>query len=78
VWTLAFGHHEVDKSRPETGGSAPRNDAPAGENRLPEQPGQRVPTILAIACVGQNITRHLGQTECVVEFAISPLRPGQR
>ena len=29
-----------------------------------------MPTILATACVGQNITRHLGQTECVVEFAI--------
>src|SRR5262249_29954514 len=39
--------------------------------RLPEQPGQCVPTILATACVGQNITRHLGQTEYVVEFAIS-------
>jgi hypothetical protein len=35
------------------------------------QPGQCVPTILATACVGQNITRHLGQTEYVVEFAIS-------
>src|SRR5262249_57566416 len=32
---------------------------------------QCVPTILATACVGQNITRHLGQAECVVEFAIS-------
>src|SRR5262249_8901687 len=30
-----------------------------------------LPTILATACVGQNITRHLGQTEHVVEFAIS-------
>src|SRR6516165_10791078 len=39
--------------------------------RLPEQPGQCVPTILATACVGQNITRHLGQTEYVVEFTIS-------
>jgi hypothetical protein len=38
---------------------------------LPEQPGECVPTILATACVGQNITRHLGQTEYVVEFAIS-------
>jgi hypothetical protein len=28
-------------------------------------------TILATACVGQNITRHLAQTEYVVEFAIS-------
>jgi hypothetical protein len=27
--------------------------------------------LLATACVGQNITRHLGQTEYVVEFAIS-------
>jgi hypothetical protein len=30
-----------------------------------------VSTILATACAGQNITRHLGQTEYVVEFAIS-------
>jgi hypothetical protein len=43
----------------------------ATKYRLPEQPGQCVPTILATACVGQNITRHLGQTEYVVEFAIS-------
>src|SRR5215510_12315375 len=43
----------------------------ATEYRLPEQPGQCVPTILATARVGQNITRHLGQTEYVVEFAIS-------
>src|SRR5207247_5472976 len=43
----------------------------ATKYRLPEQPGQSVPTILATACVGQNITRHLGQTEYVVEFAIS-------
>jgi hypothetical protein len=40
-------------------------------NTEPEQPGQCVPTILTTACVGQNITRHLGQTEYVVEFAIS-------
>src|SRR5262249_62312138 len=44
----------------------------ATKYRLPEQPGQCVPTILATACVDQNITRHLGQTEYVVEFAISP------
>src|SRR5262249_36325275 len=43
----------------------------ATKYRLPEQPGQCVPTILPTACVGQNITRHLGQTEYVVEFAIS-------
>src|SRR5262249_26403118 len=42
----------------------------ATKYRLPEQPGQCVLTILATACVGQNITRHLGQTEYVVEFAI--------
>jgi hypothetical protein len=42
----------------------------ATKYRLPE-PAQCLPTILATACVGQNITRHLGQTECVVEFAIS-------
>jgi hypothetical protein len=29
-----------------------------------------VPTILASACVGENITRHHGQADCVVEFAI--------
>src|SRR5262249_58985864 len=43
----------------------------ATKYRLPKQPGQCVPTILATACVGQNIPRHLGQTERVVEFAIS-------
>ena len=43
----------------------------ATKYRLPEQPGQCVSTILASACGGQNITRHLGQTEYVVEFAIS-------
>jgi hypothetical protein len=36
---------------------------------------QCVPTILATASVGQNITRHLGQAEYVVEFAIGE-RPG--
>ena len=35
----------------------------ATKYRLPEQPGQCVPTILATACVGQN---GLGQTEYVV------------
>jgi len=43
----------------------------ATKYRLQEQPGQCVPTILATTCVGQNITRYLGQTEYVVEFAIS-------
>ena len=42
----------------------------ATKYRLSEQPGQRVSTILAGACVGQNITCHRGQAECVVEFAI--------
>src|SRR5215475_12212081 len=42
----------------------------ATKYRLPEQLGQCVPTILATVCVGQNITRYLGQTEYVVEFAI--------
>ena len=42
----------------------------ATKYRLPEQPGQCVPTILATACVGQNITCHRGQAECVVELAV--------
>jgi opacity protein-like surface antigen len=42
----------------------------ATKYRLPEQPGQCVPTILAGTCVGQNITRHDRQAECVVEFTI--------
>src|SRR5262249_52049886 len=33
----------------------------ATKYRLSEQPGQCVPTILAGACVGQNITCHRGQ-----------------
>jgi hypothetical protein len=50
----------------------------ATKYRLPEQPGQCVPTILATACVGQNITRYLGQTEYVVEFAIKPATQHRR
>ena len=42
----------------------------ATKYRLPEQTGQCVPTILASACVGQNITRHRRQPEHVVEFAV--------
>jgi hypothetical protein len=42
----------------------------ATKYRLPEQPGQCVPAILASACVGKNITRHCRQPEHVVEFAI--------
>ena len=42
----------------------------ATKYRLPEQPGQCVPTILASARIGQHITRHHGQADCVVEFAI--------
>jgi hypothetical protein len=38
--------------------------------RLSEQPGQCMSTILSNACVGQHITRHHGQAEYVVEFAI--------
>ena len=50
----------------------------ATKYRLPEQPGKCVPTILATACVGQNITRHLGQPEYLVEFRrISPWRGGR-
>jgi hypothetical protein len=40
------------------------------KDRLSKQPGQGVPTILASARVGQNVTRHRGQAEYVVEFAI--------
>src|SRR5262249_9130196 len=40
----------------------------AAKDRLPEQAGQCVPTILATACVCQNITRHLVQPEYLVEF----------
>jgi Glycosyl transferases group 1 len=42
----------------------------ATKYRLSEQPGQCMPTVLASACVGQHITRHHGQADCVVEFAI--------
>src|SRR5262249_9090515 len=42
----------------------------ATKYRLSEQPGQCVPTILASARIGQHITRHHGQADCVVEFAI--------
>ena len=42
----------------------------ATKYRLPEQPGQCVPTILAGTCVGKRPTRHRGQPKHVVEFAI--------
>jgi Enoyl-(Acyl carrier protein) reductase len=42
----------------------------ATKYRLPEQPSQCVSTILASACVGQNITRHHRQTDRIIEFAI--------
>src|SRR5262249_41781170 len=45
----------------------------ATKYRLPEQPAQCVPTILATACVGQNVACHLGQTEYVVRRS-----PGSR
>jgi hypothetical protein len=37
---------------------------------LPEQSGQGVSPILASARIGQNLARHLCQSERVVEFAI--------
>jgi len=43
----------------------------ATKYRLSEQPGQCMPAILASACIGQHITRHHGQADCIVEFAIS-------
>jgi hypothetical protein len=42
----------------------------ATKYRLSEQPGQCMPTILSSACVGQHITRHRGQSEHVVQFAV--------
>ena len=39
--------------------------------RLSKQPGQCIPAILASACIGQRITRHHGQADRIVEFAIS-------
>jgi hypothetical protein len=42
----------------------------ATKYRLPEQPSQCVSTILASACVGQNITRHHRQADRIIEFAI--------
>src|SRR5260370_41698034 len=43
----------------------------ANKCRLPDTPGQYGPPILATACGGKNLPRHLGQTEYIVEFAIS-------
>jgi len=42
----------------------------ASKDRLPEQPCQGVPAILTGAGVGQNLARHVRQSECVVEFLI--------
>jgi hypothetical protein len=43
----------------------------ATKYRLPEQPRQCVPTILAGTYIGKNITRHRRKSENVVEFTIS-------
>jgi len=42
----------------------------AAEHRLPEQPCQCVPTVLAGARVGERLACHRGQSECVVKFAV--------
>jgi hypothetical protein len=42
----------------------------ASKDGLPEQPCQGVPPILACSRVGQNIARHVRQSERVVEFAV--------
>ena len=40
------------------------------EHRLPQQPDQSMPAVLAGARVGERLARHRGQAERVVEFAI--------
>jgi hypothetical protein len=40
------------------------------EYRLPQHPNQIMATVLAGASVSEQLTRHRGQTECVVEFAV--------
>ena len=42
----------------------------ASKDGLPEQSGQGVPAILAGAGVGQNLARHVRQSERVVEFSV--------
>jgi hypothetical protein len=42
----------------------------AAEHRLPEQPCQCVPTVLAGARVGERLACHRGQSECVVKLAV--------
>ena len=42
----------------------------ASKDGLPEQPCQGVPAILTGAGVGQNLARHVRQSERVVEFAV--------
>src|SRR6476646_5436563 len=42
----------------------------AAEHRLPEQPCQCVPTVLAGARVGERLACRRGQSECVVKLAV--------
>ena len=42
----------------------------AAEHRLPQQTDQRMAAVLAGARIGERLARHLGQAECIVEFAV--------
>jgi hypothetical protein len=69
--SMMQGHPRDAKLMPQTFGVVHvLVSSEATKYRLPEQPGQCVPAILASACVGKNITRHCRQPEHVVEFAI--------
>ena len=42
----------------------------AAENRLPQHADQRMTTVLAGACVGEQFAGRFAQAECIIEFAI--------
>ena len=42
----------------------------AREDRLPQEPGEAVPTVPAGAGIGEQIRRHVGQAKGVIEFAV--------
>jgi hypothetical protein len=42
----------------------------AAEYRLPQQADQRMAAVPAGSRISECLARHLGQTECIVEFAV--------
>jgi hypothetical protein len=50
--------------------STPCGRAKAAEHRLPQQTDQRMAAVPAGSRISECLARHLGQAECIVEFAV--------